>query len=136
MSLEREIEVSIKTAVERARDQQRTTWNRDFGLLLRRALEQCERAVCSNAQERFDGVIDDLMRAYPTHRMYGTPFCVPFKDVDHVVAEVKIQECYLTENPNTEFALSVYVVPYPNQLKAVWVMLALIENIRPGGNRL
>ena len=136
LSLEREIEVSIKTAVERARDQQRTIWNRDFGLLLRRALEQCERAVASNTNEHFDGIIDDLTRSYPSYRMYGTPFCVAFKDVDHVVQEVKIQECYLTENPNTEFALSVYVVPYPNQLKAVWVMLALIENIRPGGNRL
>lgn len=136
LSLERNIEVSVKSAVEKARDQQRTYWNREFSLILRKALEKCEKAVSQNSDEDFRGVLDEVAQAFPSHRMFGTPFVVPFKDVEYIVSEVKKQEIYQTENPRIEFGLGVYVVPYPNNLKAVWVMLGVLENIRPGGNRL
>lgn len=76
----------------------------------------------------FQQIIDDFRLNYSNYRMTGGPFCLPFTSYDDIVEEVKTREGWNTDSNRVYFALGVFVVPYPNSLYAVWVLLATLES--------
>ncbi|OHS98634.1 hypothetical protein TRFO_34969 [Tritrichomonas foetus] len=136
--LEREIDNQIKSSVESWRSHQRTSWNPQFSEKIRSALESCERAAISDPKANFQPIIDDITLNNRNYRMTGGPFCLSIvksnnsfsMDSDHIIKEVELRETWKTESPNADFALGVYVVPYPNEIFVVWVMIAAMEYIQ------
>ncbi|KFO34685.1 Protein CC2D2B [Fukomys damarensis] len=53
----------------------------------------------------------------------GFPVQVPYTDVQSVIDAVYQTGIHSSEFPETEFALAVYIHPYPNNILSVWVYL-------------
>lgn len=49
---------------------------------------------------------------------------MPYTDVQAVIDAVYQTGLHASEFPQTEFALAVYIHPYPNNILSVWVYLA------------
>uniref|UniRef100_A0A8D2F542 Coiled-coil and C2 domain containing 2B n=1 Tax=Theropithecus gelada TaxID=9565 RepID=A0A8D2F542_THEGE len=54
----------------------------------------------------------------------GFPIQMPYTDVQSIIDAVYQTGIHSAEFPQTEFALAVYIHPYPNNILSVWVYLA------------
>uniref|UniRef100_F7IEB6 Coiled-coil and C2 domain containing 2B n=1 Tax=Callithrix jacchus TaxID=9483 RepID=F7IEB6_CALJA len=54
----------------------------------------------------------------------GFPIRMPYTDVQSVIDAVYQTGIHSAEFPQTEFAIAVYIHPYPNNILSVWVYLA------------
>ncbi|EDL94187.1 rCG57684 [Rattus norvegicus] len=54
----------------------------------------------------------------------GFPIQMPYTDVQAVIDAVYQTGVHSSEFPQTEFALAVYIHPYPNNILSVWIYLA------------
>ncbi|CAO2585446.1 Protein CC2D2B [Lemmus lemmus] len=59
-----------------------------------------------------------------TKAVTGFPIQMPYTDVQAVIDAVYQTGIHSSEFPQTEFALAVYIHPYPNNILSVWVYLA------------
>lgn len=129
--IERELDNSIKSAVEGWRSHQRTSWNPQLSDKIHQTLEACERTARTEVKPNLQNIVEDFAAQYPSYRMNGSPFCLPFTSNEDIINEVKQQEIWRTESVGVDFALGVYVIPYPNAINVVWVMLASVQYIQP-----
>lgn len=53
--------------------------------------------------------------------MCGFPISQPFTNIKAIIEAVKSTGVHNNESPDVEFALAVYVHPYPNDVLSVWV---------------
>lgn len=60
----------------------------------------------------------------------GFPMTMPYDDIQTIVKEVKSTEVYKNQDKDVEFALAVYIHPYPASVLGVWVYVATINNTR------
>lgn len=127
MTIERELDNRIKGSIESWREHRRTSWNPEFAERIHEALEQCERAATAEVNVNLQQIAEEFARNFRNYRMNGGPFCVPFTTYEDIIKEVKIRETWKTESTLTDFGLGVYVIPYPNALFVVWVMVATFE---------
>lgn len=49
---------------------------------------------------------------------------MPYTDMNAVVEAVKATGVHCNESDEVEFALSVYIHPYPNDVLSVWIYVA------------
>ncbi len=62
-------------------------------------------------------------------QLTGFPIHSPYVDAQHLVAGVERTGVHLCEDPRAEFALAVYVHPYPNDVISIWLYIAsLVPN--------
>nr|KAF6455120.1 coiled-coil and C2 domain containing 2B [Rousettus aegyptiacus] len=54
----------------------------------------------------------------------GFPIQMPYTDIQSVIDAIYQTGIHSSECPQTEFALAVYIHPYPNNILSVWVYLA------------
>lgn len=125
---ERELLNRLKDSVETWREHQQTSWKRDFEEKIQYALELCERAAMTDPNTNFQQVVNDFKINFANYTMNGGPFCLPYTSADEIEAELKTRKTWKTEASRVYFALGVLVVPYPNNLYAVWVMLATLQS--------
>uniref|UniRef100_A0A8C0RT54 Coiled-coil and C2 domain containing 2B n=1 Tax=Canis lupus familiaris TaxID=9615 RepID=A0A8C0RT54_CANLF len=59
-----------------------------------------------------------------TIQVTGFPIQMPYTDVESIIDAVYQTGIHSSEFPQTEFALAVYIHPYPNNILSVWVYLA------------
>ena len=128
--VQRELDNAIKNSIESWRQHQRTSWNPQFSEKIRNALENCERAAMSDPKITFQSIIEDISSINRSYRMTGGPFCMTYIKTQTIIQEVKARGMWKTESPNADFALGVYVVPYPNDILVCWVMVAVLEYIQ------
>uniref|UniRef100_A0A8C2YJW9 Coiled-coil and C2 domain containing 2B n=1 Tax=Chinchilla lanigera TaxID=34839 RepID=A0A8C2YJW9_CHILA len=57
----------------------------------------------------------------------GFPIRMPYTDVQSVIDAVYQTGIHSSEFPETEFALAVYIHPYPNNILSVWVYLVSLS---------
>uniref|UniRef100_A0A5F9DBI5 Coiled-coil and C2 domain containing 2B n=1 Tax=Oryctolagus cuniculus TaxID=9986 RepID=A0A5F9DBI5_RABIT len=57
----------------------------------------------------------------------GFPIQMPYTDVQSVIDAVYQTGIHSSEFPQTEFALAVYIHPFPNNILSVWVYLASLS---------
>lgn len=65
----------------------------------------------------------------------GFPIQMPYTDVQSVIDAVYQTGIHSSEFPQTEFALAVYIHPYPNNILSVWVYLASLVRYPWAGRR-
>lgn len=132
--IERDLTNRIQVAVETWRKHKRTSWNPEFSARIHYALERCEAAAMMDPSSvNLQSITDEFKANFPHYRMNGGPFCLPYTTYDDIIEEVQRREAWETESRFIEFAIGVFVVPYPNSLFAVWVMLATLEMVTTSG---
>eukprot|EP00072_Mus_musculus_P072053 XP_017173816.1 PREDICTED: protein CC2D2B isoform X2 [Mus musculus] len=118
--LKSRIERALKCKMMEWRPKHPTRWNRQCTSVLRQILPKLEFYPGSFAS--FED--SDLERLLQFYWVTGFPIQMPYTDVQAVIDAVYQTGLHASEFPQTEFALAVYIHPYPNNILSVWVYLA------------
>lgn len=121
VELQKRIEKTVRDKFMEWRPRQPTHWNRHCIGVLRELLPKLERSERECMAERHGHKLQELLG---DTRISGFPLHQPFSDMEHVIKAVQSTGVHNTQAPNVEFALAVYVHPYPNSVLSVWVYLA------------
>ncbi|XP_039261426.2 coiled-coil and C2 domain-containing protein 2A-like isoform X2 [Styela clava] len=140
-NLEEMIERTLKEAMMDWRPRHVTRWNRSCSTALHQILRSLEidrwklgGADDRQTQSRTTLLQDDhaerLTRLIGDARFVGFPMDMPFTDIDAVVKAVRSTEVHKIQDNDIEFALGVYIHPYPSSVLCVWVYVAAINASR------
>ncbi|XP_035874755.1 coiled-coil and C2 domain-containing protein 2A isoform X3 [Phyllostomus discolor] len=124
--LQDRIEKILKEKIMDWRPRHLTRWNRYCTSTLRHFLPLLEAS-------RGAGVEDDhraeLLRQLGDYRFSGFPLHMPYSELKPLIEAVYSTGVHNIDVPSVEFALAVYVHPYPKNVLSVWIYVAsLIRN--------
>ncbi|XP_060057979.1 protein CC2D2B [Erinaceus europaeus] len=118
--LKNRIERTLKCKIMEWRPKQPTRWNRQCTFILRQILPKLELGTGSFVSSEEESEFEKLLQFY---WVTGFPLQMPYTDVQSVIDMVHQTGIHASEFPQTEFALAVYIHPYPNNILSVWVYL-------------
>ncbi|GAB5578640.1 protein CC2D2B isoform X1 [Prionailurus iriomotensis] len=119
--LKNRIERTLKCKMMEWRPKQPTRWNRQCTYILQKILPKLELGTGSFVLSEEEGEFERLLQFY---WVTGFPMQMPYTDVQSIIDAVYQTGIHSSEFPQTEFALAVYIHPYPNNVLSVWVYLA------------
>ncbi|VFV24564.1 Hypothetical predicted protein [Lynx pardinus] len=119
--LKNRIERTLKCKIMEWRPKQPTHWNRQCTYILQKILPKLELGTGSFVLSEEEGEFERLLQFY---WVTGFPMQMPYTDVQSIIDAVYQTGIHSSEFPQTEFALAVYIHPYPNNVLSVWVYLA------------
>ncbi|XP_028260415.1 coiled-coil and C2 domain-containing protein 2A [Parambassis ranga] len=119
--LQHRIEKILKEKVMEWRPRQPTRWNRYCTNTLKHFLPKLE---VSSVQDLAEGHRHQLQSLLGDIRISGFPLHLPFSEIRPIIEAVYSTGVHNVQASNVEFALAVYVHPYPNNVLSVWVYLA------------
>ncbi|KAM5271809.1 protein CC2D2B [Ctenodactylus gundi] len=114
------IERTLKYKIMEWRPKYPTRWNRQCISILRQILPKLELGTRSSVSPEGESEFERLLQFY---WVTGFPIQMPYTDVQSVIDAVYQTGIHSSEFPQTEFALAVYIHPYPNNILSVWVYL-------------
>ncbi|KAG8591451.1 hypothetical protein GDO81_000189 [Engystomops pustulosus] len=124
--LQDRIEKLLKEKIMEWRPRHPTRWNRYCISTLRHFLPLLEQNQGKDVEEDH---LAELQRQLGDYRFSGFPINMAFSDVRPLIEAVFSTGVHNNEVPNVEFALAVYVHPYPKNIYSVWIYVAsLIRN--------
>ncbi|XP_012579493.1 PREDICTED: coiled-coil and C2 domain-containing protein 2A [Condylura cristata] len=124
--LQDRIEKALKDKIMAWRPRHLTRWNRHCTSALRHFLPLLER---SQGEEVEDDHRAELLRQLGDYRFSGFPLHMPYSEMKPLIEAVYSTGVHNIDVPNVEFALAVYVHPYPKNVLSVWIYVAsLIRN--------
>uniref|UniRef100_A0A671WH34 Coiled-coil and C2 domain containing 2A n=1 Tax=Sparus aurata TaxID=8175 RepID=A0A671WH34_SPAAU len=115
------IEKILKEKIMEWRPRHPTRWNRYCTSTLKQFLPKLE---LSGGQDMAEGHRHELQSLLGDHRISGFPLHLPFSEIGPIIEAVHSTGVHNIQGSNVEFALAVYVHPYPNHVLSVWVYLA------------
>ncbi|KAJ0032189.1 hypothetical protein NQD34_002270 [Periophthalmus magnuspinnatus] len=118
---DRLIEKILKEKIMEWRPRHATRWNRFCCSALKQFLPKLEK---SRGQDLQEGHRHDLLTLLGDHKISGFPLNLPFSEVKPIIEAVYSTGVHNVQAPKVEFALAVYVHPYPSNVLSVWVYLA------------
>ncbi|XP_054584945.1 protein CC2D2B [Eptesicus fuscus] len=119
--LKNRIERTLKCKIMEWRPKQPTRWNRQCTSILRHILPKLEVGTESFVSSEEESEFERLLQFY---WIEGFPIQMPYTNVQSVIDAMYQTGIHSSEFPQTEFALAVYIHPYPNNILSVWVYLA------------
>nr|KAF6455119.1 coiled-coil and C2 domain containing 2B [Rousettus aegyptiacus] len=119
--LKNRIERTLKCKIMEWRPKQPTRWNRQYTFILRQILPKLELGTGSFVSPEEENEFERLLQFY---WVAGFPIQMPYTDIQSVIDAIYQTGIHSSECPQTEFALAVYIHPYPNNILSVWVYLA------------
>ncbi|XP_041861355.1 coiled-coil and C2 domain-containing protein 2A [Melanotaenia boesemani] len=119
--LQTRIENILKEKIMDWRRHQPTRWNRYCNSTLKRFLPKLE---LGGGQEVAEGHRLELQSQLGDYRITGFPLHMPFSEIQRIIEQVYSTGVHNIQTSKAEFALAVYVHPYPNNVLSVWVYLA------------
>ncbi|XP_060934901.1 coiled-coil and C2 domain-containing protein 2A [Limanda limanda] len=119
--LQDRIEKILKEKIMEWRPRQPTRWNRYCTTTLKQFLPKLE---LSGGRDVAEGHRHELQSLLGDNRIAGFPLHLPFSEIRPIVEAVHSTGVHNVQASNVEFALAVYVHPYPNNVLSVWVYLA------------
>ncbi|XP_049646360.1 protein CC2D2B [Suncus etruscus] len=119
--LKNRIERTLKCKMMEWRSKWPTRWNRQCTFILRQILPKLELATKSFISSKEENELEKLLQFY---WVVGFPIQMPYTDIQSVVDAVYQTGMHSSEFPQMEFALAVYIHPYPSNILSVWVYLA------------
>lgn len=125
--LQERVEKILKEKIMEWRPRQPTRWNRYCTSTLRHFLPRLE---LSGGRDVADEHRLELQSLLGDYRISGFPLHLPFSEIRPIVETVYSTGVHNVEASNVEFALAVYVHPYPNNVLSVWVYLASLVRVR------
>lgn len=122
--LESRIEIEIKTKLKEWRQSRYSTRFANFvSLTLKRLLKEMENSPNLKIQ---DSEPEALKQTIESYRLSGFPINIPYSNMESVIEAVYATQIHAIATENVQFAVSVYVHPYPNTILSVWIYLALL----------
>ncbi|KAM4852779.1 protein CC2D2B isoform 3-T3 [Thomomys bottae] len=115
------IERTLKCKMMEWRPKYPTRWNRQCISILRQILPKLELDTGSFVASEKESEFERLLQFY---WVTGFPIQMPYTDIQSIIDAVYQTGIHSSEFPQTEFALAVYIHPYPNNILSVWVYLA------------
>ncbi|XP_075714376.1 coiled-coil and C2 domain-containing protein 2A [Rhinoderma darwinii] len=126
MELQDRIEKLLKEKIMEWRPRHPTRWNRYCTSTLRHFLPLLEQNRGKDVEEDHRA---ELQKQLGDYRFTGFPINMAFSDVRPLIEAVYSTGVHNNEVPSVEFALAVYVHPYPKSIYSVWIYVAsLIRN--------
>uniref|UniRef100_A0A8C3G4Z3 Coiled-coil and C2 domain containing 2A n=1 Tax=Cyclopterus lumpus TaxID=8103 RepID=A0A8C3G4Z3_CYCLU len=119
--LQDRIEKILKEKIMEWRPRHPTRWNRYCTTTLKQFLPKLEQ---SGGRDVSEGHRHELQGMLGDNRISGFPLHLPFSEIRPIVEAVHSTGVHNAHASNVEFALAVYVHPYPNNVLSVWVYLA------------
>ncbi|XP_076014347.1 coiled-coil and C2 domain-containing protein 2A isoform X2 [Genypterus blacodes] len=119
--LQDRIEKILKEKMMEWRPRLPTRWNRHYTTTLKQFLPKLE---LSRGRDVADEHCHELLSLLGEHRVSGFPLHLPFSELRPIIEAVYSTGVHNVDTSNAEFALAVYVHPYPNNILSVWVYLA------------
>ncbi|XP_026201331.1 coiled-coil and C2 domain-containing protein 2A isoform X2 [Anabas testudineus] len=119
--LQDRIEKILKEKIMEWRPRHPTRWNRYCTTTLKQFLPKLE---MSGGHDVAEGHRHELQSLLGDNRISGFPIHLPFSDIRPIIEAVYSTGVHNIQTSNVEFALAVYVHPYPNNVLSVWVYLA------------
>uniref|UniRef100_A0A1A8RTZ4 Coiled-coil and C2 domain containing 2A n=1 Tax=Nothobranchius rachovii TaxID=451742 RepID=A0A1A8RTZ4_9TELE len=119
--LQDRIEKILKEKVMEWRPRHPTRWNRYCNSILKQFLPKLE---LSRGQDVAKGHRHELQNLLGDYRIAGFPLHMPFSEIRPIIEAVYSTGVHNVQVSNVEFALAVYVHPYPSYVLSVWVYLA------------
>ncbi|XP_002746014.3 coiled-coil and C2 domain-containing protein 2A isoform X2 [Callithrix jacchus] len=124
--LQDRIEKILKEKIMDWRPRHLTRWNRYCTSTLRHFLPLLEK---SHGEDVEDDHRAELLKQLGDYRFSGFPLHMPYSEVKPLIDAVYSTGVHNTDVPNVEFALAVYIHPYPKNVLSVWIYVAsLIRN--------
>ncbi|XP_052054878.1 coiled-coil and C2 domain-containing protein 2A isoform X2 [Apodemus sylvaticus] len=124
--LQDRIEKILKEKLMDWRPRHLTRWNRYCTSTLRHFLPLLEK---SQGEDLEDDHRAALLRQLGDYRFSGFPLHMPYSEVKPLIEAVYSTGVHNTDLPNVEFALAVYIHPYPKNVLSVWIYVAsLVRN--------
>ncbi|XP_038647533.1 coiled-coil and C2 domain-containing protein 2A isoform X2 [Scyliorhinus canicula] len=126
VELQDKIEKILKEKVMEWRPRHPTRWNRYCTSTLRQFLPKLELSYGAEVGIDHCAELQSLLGDY---RISGFPINLSFSELRPIVEAVHSTGVHNTMIPHVEFALAVYVHPYPNNVLSVWIYVAsLVRN--------
>uniref|UniRef100_A0A8D3D0Z3 Coiled-coil and C2 domain containing 2A n=1 Tax=Scophthalmus maximus TaxID=52904 RepID=A0A8D3D0Z3_SCOMX len=119
--LQDRIEKILKEKIMEWRPRHPTRWNRFCTTTLKRFLPKLE---LSGGRDMAEGHRHELQSLLGDNRISGFPLHLPFSEIRPIIEAVHSTGVHNIQASNVEFALAVYVHPYPDNVLSVWVYLA------------
>uniref|UniRef100_UPI0037E92D59 coiled-coil and C2 domain-containing protein 2A isoform X2 n=1 Tax=Semicossyphus pulcher TaxID=241346 RepID=UPI0037E92D59 len=119
--LQDRIEKILKEKIMEWRPRHPTRWNRFCTTTLKQFLPKLE---LSGGRDVAEGHRHELQSLLGDNRISGFPLHLPFSEIRPIIEAVYSTGVHNVHSSNVEFALAVYVHPYPNNVLSVWVYLA------------
>ncbi|ERE90702.1 coiled-coil and C2 domain-containing protein 2A isoform 1 [Cricetulus griseus] len=124
--LQDRIEKILKDKIMDWRPRHLTRWNRYCTSTLRHFLPLLER---SQGEDIEDDHRAELLKQLGDYRFSGFPLHMPYSEVKPLIEAVYSTGVHNIDVPNVEFALAVYIHPYPKNVLSVWIYVAsLVRN--------
>ncbi|XP_070118751.1 coiled-coil and C2 domain-containing protein 2A isoform X3 [Equus caballus] len=124
--LQDRIEKILKEKIMDWRPRHLTRWNRYCTSTLRHFLPLLER---SQGEDVEDDHRAELLKQLGDYRFSGFPLHMPYSELKPLIEAVYSTGVHNIDVPNVEFALAVYIHPYPKNVLSVWIYVAsLIRN--------
>ncbi|XP_014446676.1 protein CC2D2B isoform X2 [Tupaia chinensis] len=125
--LKNRIERTLKFKLMEWRPKHPTRWNRQCTSIFRQILPKLELGTESFVSSEEDSEFERLLQFY---WVTGFPIHMPYTDVQAIIDAVYQTGIHTSGFAQTEFALAVYIHPYPNNILSVWVYLASLARLR------
>eukprot|EP00062_Callorhinchus_milii_P004934 gi/632943873/ref/XP_007887193.1/ PREDICTED: coiled-coil and C2 domain-containing protein 2A isoform X2 [Callorhinchus milii] len=125
--LQDKIEKILKEKIMEWRPRHPTRWNRYCSSTLRQFLPTLELSQGRDVGEEHRVQLQALLGDY---RIAGFPIHMPFSELRPIIEAVHSTGVHTTEVPRVEFALAVYIHPYPNSVLSVWIYVASLVRSR------
>ncbi|XP_032087591.1 protein CC2D2B [Thamnophis elegans] len=118
--LKNRIEKTLKNKIMEWRSHLPTRWHRQCTSVLRQILPKLELRNGHITKEKEGSYLEAFQEHY---WVTGFPLQMPYLDIPSITEAVYQTGIHSSEIPYTEFALAVYVHPYPNKILSVWIYL-------------
>ncbi|XP_034286350.2 protein CC2D2B isoform X1 [Pantherophis guttatus] len=118
--LQNRIERTLKNKIMEWRSHLPTRWHRQCTSVLRQILPKLELRNGHITKEKEESYLDAFQEHY---WVTGFPLQMPYLDIPSITEAVYQTGIHSSEIPYTEFALAVYIHPYPNKILSVWIYL-------------
>ncbi|KAM6220251.1 coiled-coil and C2 domain-containing protein 2A isoform 1-T1 [Rhynchocyon petersi] len=124
--LQDRIEKILKEKIMDWRPCHLTRWNRYCTSTLRHFLPLLERSQGEDVEDEHRA---ELLKQLGDYRFSGFPLHMAYSEVKPLIEAVYSTGVHNIHVPNVEFALAVYIHPYPKNVLSVWIYVAsLIRN--------
>ncbi|RXN02053.1 Coiled-coil and C2 domain-containing protein 2A [Acipenser ruthenus] len=119
--LESRIEKTLKMKLMEWRSHHPTRWHRQCIVMFRHILPRLEYNPGGAVLEEQVLELETVLKEY---KVTGFPVQMPYMDMKTVIETIHSTGIHNTEIPGTEFAIAVYIHPYPNNILSLWIYLA------------
>ncbi|XP_015783805.2 coiled-coil and C2 domain-containing protein 2A-like [Tetranychus urticae] len=121
--LQNNLEKNLRESLMRWRKNSRTFFNRTAIQQIRKILPRLEKKLGRLQQ---NDLITELQDILTVHKMIGFPLNMPYTSEKAITEAVYATGLHLIEDRKVDFALAVYLHPYPCNLMSVWVYIAAL----------